>query len=161
MGLLVFFYDLFFIRWFFTISTGLGSALALLIVFGSLFVAVEAVRFVSVRLYRHTLSPTYASSDNSASIWSDKSTNTLLSLASDSAIVDYHWFYCATPLVAASESLWIRHRCSGRLIGEPVNRWQKQLYPTHLNSFFVQRVHFTRICYAWNFTIIYCSNGIL
>ena len=33
---------------------------ARLIVFGSLFVAVEAVRFMSVRLYRYTLSLTYA-----------------------------------------------------------------------------------------------------
>ncbi len=41
------------------------------------------------------------------------------------------------------------------------SRWQKQLYSTHLNSFFVKRVHFTRICYAWNFTIMDCSNGIL
>ena len=40
------------------ISTGFGSAR--LIVFGSLFVAVEAVRFMAVRLYRYTLSLTYA-----------------------------------------------------------------------------------------------------
>ncbi len=41
-----------------TISTGFGSARV--IVSGSLFVAVEAVRFMSVRLYRYTLSLTYA-----------------------------------------------------------------------------------------------------
>ena len=74
-----------------TIATIFGSAR--LIVFGSHFIAVGAVRFMYVRLYRYTLSPTYAAPfpDNSASIWSDKSTKfTILSLASNSAIVDYH-----------------------------------------------------------------------
>ena len=37
---------------------------------------------------------------------------------------------------------------TGRLIMGPVSRRQKQLYPAHINSFFGQRVHFTRICYA-------------
>ena len=42
-----------------------------------------------------------------------------------------------------------------------ISRRQTQLCLTHLNSFFVQLVHFKRICYAENLTIIYCSNGIL
>ena len=60
----------------------------------------------------------------------------------------FHW-HPTRPLwtitecsAAAGELLRIRHRCSGWLIGGSASQLQKQLYPTHLNSFFVKTLAF-------------------